>query len=101
MIETANRWREKLLEARGTRFVFPSDEFYLQAKMEIPADEEYEDYASIDDGVGLLRLLHTEFTDAWNELPDSEISAPQSGHLQSVTWVSVKKDSQGVQYQPS
>ena len=72
VIETANRWREKLLEEKGTRFVFPSDEFYLQAKAEIPADEEYEDYASIDDGVGLLRLLHTEFTDAWSELPDSE-----------------------------
>ena len=72
VIETANRWRDRLLDQRGTRFVFPSDEFYLQAKMEIPADEEYEDYASIDDGVGLLRLLHSEFTDAWADLPESE-----------------------------
>ena len=72
VIEIANRWREKLLAERDTRFVFPSDEFYLQAGMEIPADEEYEDYASIDDGVGLLRLLHTEFSDAWNDLPEAE-----------------------------
>ena len=72
VIEAANRWRARLLKERGTRFVFPSDEFYLQANMEIPADEEYEDYASIDDGVGLLRLLETEFSDAYADLPASE-----------------------------
>ena len=44
VIEQANVWRERLLTERGTRFVFPSDEFYLQAGMEVPADDEYEDY---------------------------------------------------------
>ena len=72
VIELADRWREKLLEERGTRFVFPSDEFYLQAGIEVPADEEYEDYGQIDDGVGLIRLLETEFVEAWEELPESE-----------------------------
>lgn len=69
VIEIANRWREKLLEEKGTRFVFPSDEFYLQAGVEVPSDEEYEDYGQIDDGVGLLRLLETEFSEAYDELP--------------------------------
>ncbi len=68
VIDIANRWRTRLLEERGTRFVFPSDEFYLQANVEPPADEEYEGYAQIDDGVGLLRLLEREFVDAWREL---------------------------------
>ena len=72
VIEIANRWREKLLKERGTRFVFPSDEFYLQAGIDVPADEEYEDYGQIDDGVGLLRLLDTEFSEAWAELPEAE-----------------------------
>ena len=72
VIEIANRWRDKLLDERDTRFVFPSDEFYLQAALPIPPDEEYEEYASIDDGVGLLRLLETEFSDAYADLPDSE-----------------------------
>ena len=69
VIAQANVWREKLLREKGTRFVFPSDEFYLQAGIEVPADEEYEDYGQIDDGVGLLRLLHTEYVEAWDELP--------------------------------
>ena len=72
VIAQANVWREKLLSEKGTRFVFPSDEFYLQAGIEVPPDEEYEDYGQIDDGVGLLRLLHTEYVDAWNDLPESE-----------------------------
>ena len=69
VIALSEKWRERLLEARGTRFVFPSDEFYLQADAPIPPDEAYEGYEQIDDGVGLLRLLETEFREAWEELP--------------------------------
>ena len=79
VIETANVWREKLLKERGTRFVFPSDEFYLQAGIEPPSDEEYEDYGQIDDGVGLLRLLETEFSDAYADLPEGDKHADIEG----------------------
>jgi len=71
VVDLAERWREKLLAERGTRFVFPSDEFYLQADWPIPPDEAYEDYEQIDDGVGLLRLLDTEYRAAWQELPET------------------------------
>ncbi len=71
VLDIANRWRAKLLAERGTRFVFPSDEFYLQAGAPLPSDEEYEDYGQIDDGVGMLRLLRTQFEAAWRELPDA------------------------------
>ena len=72
VLDQAEVWRRRLLEERGTRFVFPSDEFYLQAGVEVPADEEYEDYGQIDDGVGMLRLLETEFSAAWAELPEAD-----------------------------
>ena len=78
VIAIADKWRAKLLEERDTRFVFPSDEFYLQAEAPIPADEEYEDYDQIDDGVGLLRLLDTEYTDAWLDLDEADRS-PSGG----------------------
>ena len=68
----ADRWREKLLAEKGARFVFPADEFYLIAGVEPPADEAYEDYGQIDDGVGLLRLLETEFDAAWRALDEAE-----------------------------
>ena len=71
VLDIAERWRRRLLTERGTRFVFPSDEFYLQAGVPVPPDEAYEDYGQIDDGVGLLRLLDTEFRAAWRELPEA------------------------------
>ena len=68
VLEMADSWRAKCLEDLGTRFVFPSDEFYLAAGAELPDDEEYEDYAQIDDGVGMLRLFETEFEEAYGEM---------------------------------
>ena len=68
VIEIAEKWREKCLDKFDTRFVFPSDEFYLAAGIEVPEDEDYEDYAQIDDGVGMLRLIETEFNDAYEEM---------------------------------
>ena len=69
VIEIANRYRAMCLEKLGTRFVFPSDEFYLEAEMPLPEDDEYEDYGQIDDGVGMLRLFATEFDDAATDTP--------------------------------
>ena len=54
VVDLSEVWRERLLREKGTRFVFPSDEFYLQADRPIPPDEAYEGYAQIDDGVCLL-----------------------------------------------
>lgn len=71
VLDIADRWREKLLRELGTRFVFPSDEFYLAAGRPLPEDGEYEDYEQIDDGVGMLRLLQTEFDEAYRELPEA------------------------------
>ena len=70
VIELANEARRICLRELGTRFVFPSDEFYLIAGEPLPADSEYEDYAQIDNGVGLCRQLTTEFDDAYQELPE-------------------------------
>ena len=79
VMEIAEGWRDRLLAEKGTRFVFPSDEFYLKAEWPIPLDEAYEDYGQIDDGVGLLRLLDTEYREAWGELPPERRRAAPGG----------------------
>ncbi len=68
VLEIANKYRKIALRELDTRFVFPSDEFYLIAGEEIPSDSEYEDYAQIDNGVGLVRSLIEEFEYAYEEL---------------------------------
>ena len=81
VVEIAESWRSRLLAARGTRFVFPSDEFYLQAGLPIPPDEAYEGYEQIDDGVGLLRLLDTEYIEAWEDAGDAVARSDRSVRL--------------------
>ncbi|MDR7869862.1 MAG: DUF512 domain-containing protein [Tissierellaceae bacterium] len=48
------------LETLGTRFVFPSDEFFALAKREVPIYDAYEGFPQLENGVGLMRLFQHE-----------------------------------------
>lgn len=72
-IEILERWGDKFLEARGSRTVFPSDEFYLIAKKELPPYEFYEDFPQIENGVGMLRDFEEEFMWALEDIESSDI----------------------------
>ena len=54
-------WQEKLLKEHGTRFVYASDEFYVNAGLTIPPEECYEDFPQIENGVGMLASFEAEF----------------------------------------
>ena len=51
-------------ETCGSSIFFCSDELYLKAGLPIPEDAFYEDYVQLENGVGMLRLLETEFSAA-------------------------------------
>lgn len=72
-IERVETFADHCLERLGSRIFFCADELYLKAGREPPPDEHYEDYSQLENGVGLMTLLKTEFLDALAELP------PQSG----------------------
>lgn len=59
------QYQEKL----GTRFVFPSDEFYCLSSHPLPEDEDYEDYPQIENGVGMLRMFETDIRYASEDFP--------------------------------
>ncbi len=63
-IDIIEEFQKSVLEEFGTRLVFPADEFYLLAERDIPQDEFYEDYPQYENGVGIIRSLKTEFSDA-------------------------------------
>lgn len=52
--------QRRLLAERGTRFVFLSDEFYLLAGEPLPSAEEYEGYAMLENGIGMVRDFLSE-----------------------------------------
>jgi len=63
-LEIISKKQEELLKSFGTRLVFPADEFFLKAEIEIPLNEYYEDYPQYENGVGIIRVLTDEFNDA-------------------------------------
>ena len=48
----------------GTRLFYCGDEFYVRAGLPVPAWEDYEGFPQFENGVGMLRSLEDEFTDA-------------------------------------
>lgn len=65
VVEQVEGFAAACKERYGTAIFWCSDEFYLQAGLDIPADEYYEDYTQLENGVGMLRLLRTEFDSAF------------------------------------
>lgn len=63
-IDIIESYQNVFREKYGRRVVFPSDEFFITAKREIPDAEYYEDYPQYENGVGMIRSLIDEFTDA-------------------------------------
>jgi putative radical SAM enzyme (TIGR03279 family) len=54
---------QKELRARlGTTFAFLGDEIYLRAGQKVPSRAHYGDYPQIEDGIGMVRSFHNEFS---------------------------------------
>ena len=74
-IQIVSRRQQKYLEEFGTRFVFLSDEFYCIAGQDIPAEEHYEDYPQIENGVGMIRQFKDECEAAYTDI-QNEVHSP-------------------------
>jgi len=70
VLDQAHTFQQKMLKEHGTRFVFPSDEFYQIAAHPLPDVDSYEDFPQFENGVGLLTRLKDEFETALRLDPD-------------------------------
>lgn len=64
VIAQVRGWQNKLLKEKGSRAVYLSDEFYINAGLDIPKYKEYEGFPQIENGVGMVALLKKEVNDA-------------------------------------
>ena len=71
-IRLVTEFGDRCLEETGSRIFFCSDELYLKAGLPLPPDEWYEGYPQLENGVGLLRLLETEFAEALEHTPSGD-----------------------------
>lgn len=60
-VAQVERFGERCLRETGERIFYCSDELYLTAGLPLPPDEFYGGYPQLENGVGMLRLLETEF----------------------------------------
>lgn len=68
VLNTVHKWQKRLLETHGTHFIHAGDEWYILAEQELPPEESYDGYLQLENGVGMLRLLEEEVTEALAEL---------------------------------
>ena len=61
IIEQVDRFAADCLKKYGCRIFFCADELYLKAGIGLPDEEYYEGYPQIENGVGMIRSLLSEF----------------------------------------
>ena len=61
VIKQIDEMGEKCLKKHGSRIFFASDEFYITAGLPLPSEEHYEGYPQLENGVGMITSLMTEF----------------------------------------
>ncbi len=74
-IRQTEAFAKHCLAEHGSRIFFCSDEMYLKAGLPLPEDDFYEGYPQLENGVGLLRLLETEFDDALTQEKNALLSS--------------------------
>jgi len=60
-VHQAAPWQDYFRAQIGRTFAYLADEFYLQAGEDPPGSEHYDDFAQIEDGIGMVRSFLDEF----------------------------------------
>lgn len=72
VIDLIESYQQKCFEEHGFHFIHASDEWYITAEREFPEEERYDGYIQLENGVGMMRLLITEFKEALEQLITSK-----------------------------
>lgn len=63
VIDQVEAYQKDFIFKYGTHLVYLADEFYIKAERDLPGYDEYEDFAQIENGVGLMTTLKCEIED--------------------------------------
>jgi len=79
IIRQGVEWQTEFRERLGKSLVYFSDEFYAVAEWDFPAAEIYDDFAQLENGVGMASKFSAEIEKVWHYLP--ERITPKQIHL--------------------
>lgn len=72
VLDTIHKWQNKIYKQHGTRMIHASDEWYLLAGEEIPAEESYEGFLQLENGVGMVRSMKDDMDALLSEYPGDD-----------------------------
>lgn len=67
VIGIIEKFGNRFKKEHGQRLAFAADEFYIKAEREIPNAGFYEDMSQLENGVGMIALLKSEFEEALSQ----------------------------------
>lgn len=76
VIDRVEAYAARCRDQFGTSIFWCSDEFYLLSGRELPQEEYYEGFAQLENGVGMLRLLESEFLAALHLMDAEQTPSP-------------------------
>ena len=91
IIDLIESYQQKCFEEYGLHFIHASDEWYIIAEREFPQEETYDDYIQLENGVGMMRLLMTEFAEAMEQLKNGEHYADLKENLHRAVTIATGK----------
>ena len=91
IIDLIESYQQKCFEEYGLHFIHASDEWYILAGRELPEEDRYDGYIQLENGVGMMRLLKTEFTEAMEQLKNGVHYADLKKNLQRTVTVATGK----------
>lgn len=68
LIQTVQGWQDVFRRKIKTGFVYLADEFFIRAGQDVPADEYYDDYPQLENGIGLARSFLEDFEAGLSQL---------------------------------
>lgn len=72
VVNTALDFAERFYKKNGTHLVYLADEFFIKAGMQLPESDYYDDFSQLDNGVGLIASLKSDFKYALTECEPSD-----------------------------
>lgn len=77
VVDTLERWGDTFYREYGVRTAYASDEFYLTAQRPLPDYDFYEEFAQLENGVGMMTLLQHDFRMALEMAEPEDCSGPR------------------------
>ena len=90
VLQIIHKWQKYMYDQYGTHFIHASDEWYLLAEEPLPSEENYDGYLQLENGVGMLTLLKTEFREALEDEIAKAGGRPDKSKSEEMTLVTGK-----------